>query len=136
MNFVITFVFTAGKDFEESAGGRGGGSNVCGTQNIYSFVREHTPKKRFFLFKTFQKVRKNGTFDLFIKKRLRRTVFSQKGSLLYFWRAQKINLIQVKNGRHHFEKVFEIIPPLEKIIDTPVIYCLMRLMILMILVQS
>ena len=71
----------------------------------------HTPKKRNFLVRIFQKVPKNAFLAGF---------FFQVRTKQCFGRARKISLVNLKRSRQNFRKFFENqSPPLEKILDPP-----------------
>ena len=73
------------------------------------FEGERAPKKRDFFVKIFQKVPKNGFFDLFFQKiACGAENLSKTGSFYCFGRARKINLIDLKKKKKSskFSKIF------------------------------
>ena len=66
---------------------------------------------------------KNTFFGLFSQKfACGAENFAKIGAKQFFGRARKINLVDLKKGRQNFRFFFENPPPLEKILDPPLIF--------------
>ena len=94
---------------------------------IYTnFEGERAPKKNsIFLSKLFKKCPKTAFLTVFSKICQRRRKFCKIGAKQCFGRARKINLVDLK--KKMVVKIFEFflkIPPLEKILDPPLPYCI------------
>ena len=92
---------------------------------IYSnFEGERAPKKiTIFLSKFFKKCPKTAFLTVFCQKfDYGAENFAKMGTKQCFGRARKINLVDLKKKcRQYFGKFFENPPPLEKILDPPLI---------------